>query len=84
MAVSHKRHLAKTITWRIVATTDTFIITFLASVLGFGYSTEQALTLGGVVAGFEVVTKMVLYYLHERAWYNYSEFGISDDQKGRS
>lgn len=84
MAVSHKRHLAKTLTWRIIATTDTFIITFLASTFGFSYTTEQAVTLGGVVAGFEVVTKMVLYYLHERAWYNYSGFGIKQDQKGKS
>jgi len=76
MAVSRKRHIAKTITWRVVATTDTFIITFLASAFGFGYTTEQAVALGGVVAGFEVVTKMVLYYWHERAWYNYIGFGL--------
>ena len=77
--VSRKRHLAKTLTWRVLATTDTFIITFLAGTFGFGYTPEQAASLGGIVASLEVVTKLILYYLHERAWYNYSKFGVKKD-----
>ena len=82
--VSRKRHIAKTLTWRVLATTDTFIITFFASTLGFGYEASEAVVLGGTVASLEVITKLVLYYLHERAWYNYSGFGIKQDQKGKS
>ena len=65
--VSKKRHIAKTISWRIIGTLDTIILSGVITgswVLG--------LTIGGV----EIVTKMVLYFLHERAWYNYSKFGV--------
>lgn len=65
--VAHKRHLAKTISWRVIGTLDTMIISW--AVTG---SWEWGLAIGGI----EVFTKMVLYYLHERAWYKYSKFGI--------
>ena len=35
-------------------------------------SWEMGLTIGGI----EVVTKMVLYFLHERIWYKYFKYGI--------
>ncbi|MCL6266659.1 DUF2061 domain-containing protein [Flagellimonas myxillae] len=57
--VSYKRHLAKTITWRLVGTLDTIILSWLI--------TGNPFT--GLKIGIaEMVTKMVLYYLHERAW----------------
>lgn len=57
---SRRRHLIKTITWRVIGTLDTFLISWLIS--------------GNPMTGFkigaaEVITKMLLYYLHERAWY---------------
>ncbi len=58
---SRKRHIAKAITWRIVGTIDTIILSWVIS--------GNPLT--GLKVGFaEVVTKMVLYYLHERVWFN--------------
>ncbi len=62
MAVSsYKRHLAKTITWRLVGTVDTVILSWII--------TGNPLT--GLKIGFsEVVTKMLLYYFHERVWFN--------------
>lgn len=66
--VSRKRHLAKTLTWRVLATTDTFLIAWLI--------TGQIDWAAGI-ASIEVLTKMFLYYWHERAWYNYSKFGIN-------
>lgn len=62
MAVSsYKRHLAKTITWRMVGTIDTIILSWII--------TGNPMT--GLKIGFsEVVTKMILYYLHERVWFN--------------
>jgi len=57
--ISHKRHIAKTITWRVVGTLDTILLSWLIT----GSPTT------GMKIGFsEVVTKMILYYLHERAW----------------
>lgn len=57
--ISHKRHIAKTITWRMVGTLDTIVLSWIIT----GNPTT------GLKIGFsEVVTKMILYYLHERAW----------------
>jgi uncharacterized membrane protein len=65
--VAHKRHLAKTVSWRVIGTLDTMIISW--AVTG---SWEWGLAIGGI----EVFTKMILYYLHERVWYKYSKYGI--------
>ncbi|EKF53847.1 hypothetical protein I215_15477 [Galbibacter marinus] len=57
---SRKRHIAKAITWRIVGSVDTFMLSWLIS--------GNPLT--GLKIGFaEVLTKMVLYYAHERVWF---------------
>lgn len=66
--VSYKRHIAKTISWRVIGTLDTMILS--AIITG---SWQTGLTIGGV----EVITKMVLYFFHERIWYRYSNFGIN-------
>lgn len=65
--VSYKRHLVKTISWRIVGTIDTMLLSWLIT-----DSWKAGLAIGGA----EVVTKMVLYFLHERAWYKFSKFGV--------
>ncbi len=67
-----KRHLAKTMTWRIVGTIDTMIIGWLVS--------GNALV-GLSIGGTEVITKMLLYFLHERAWFKY---GYKKDSKGNN
>jgi len=65
--VSYKRHILKTISWRVVGTLDTiFLSGFITG------SWKLGLTIGGI----EVITKMVLYYTHERIWYKYSKFGL--------
>lgn len=56
---SHTRSLAKTITWRVAASIDTFVISFLITG-SFGWA--------GSIASIEIVSKMAFYYLHERAW----------------
>jgi len=61
--ISRKRHIAKTITWRVVGSIDTFILaTFFSG----------SLETGGWIAFTEVITKTILYYFHERAWYSYN------------
>jgi uncharacterized membrane protein len=63
---SRKRHIAKTITWRFIGTLDTMIIAWVIS--------GNPLT--GLKIGFaEVLTKMIIYYLHERVWYK-SDYGL--------
>lgn len=57
---SHKRHIAKTITWRIIGTVDTILLSWLI--------TGNPI-LGLQIGLAEVITKMILYYFHERIWY---------------
>lgn len=59
------RSIAKTISWRGVGTMDTIIISYI--VVG---SAVAAVSIGAI----ELVTKMLLYYFHERAW-NKISFG---------
>lgn len=70
--VSHKRHIAKTITWRVIGTLDTILITFLLT---------GSIKMGLSVGGIETITKMILYYFHERVWYKHSKFGLEDGKK---
>jgi uncharacterized membrane protein len=65
--VGRKRHIFKTITWRIIGTLDTMILS---------WAITGSLKIGVAIGGVEVITKMVLYYLHERAWYRFSKFGV--------
>jgi uncharacterized membrane protein len=65
--VSYKRHIAKTLSWRVIGTIDTMILSALIT-----GSWEMGLTIGGV----EVFTKMILYFFHERIWYRFSKFGV--------
>jgi len=67
--VSVRRHLLKTITWRVVGTLDTMILGWLIS---------GDFKIGLTIGGFEVFTKMILYFLHERLWYKYN-FGLKRD-----
>ena len=59
MADSHARSVAKAVSWRTLGTLDTFAISWLI--------TGRAATAGGIAAT-EVLTKVVLFYLHERGW----------------
>ena len=56
---SHARTLLKTFSWRILATTTTVVIAYLV----FG-DVSNALKVGGI----EFFAKMIIYYMHERAW----------------
>ena len=60
------RHLAKTITWRIVGTIDTMVLSALIT---------GDWKIGMAIGGTEVLTKMVLYFIHERAWWKFGKLG---------
>jgi len=71
VTLNKRRHIAKTITWRIIASTDTLIIAWFLT---------GSWKIGGGIAIIEVITKMILYYLHERAWYA-SNWGVVKPKK---
>ena len=74
--VLRKRHIAKTITYRILSTGVGFIAVWI------GTGSMKAGTLFSVA---ELVFKPVLYYLHERAWFNHIAFGLkkTDEMQGQ-
>ena len=49
----------KTITWRIVASLDTFVLSWILT---------GSVSIGASIATLEIMTKMFLYYAHERQW----------------
>ena len=69
MTVHVKRHIAKTISWRIIGTIDTMI---LAGLISGNWK------VGVSIGGAEVLTKMVLYFLHGRVWYKWVSYGIKE------
>lgn len=74
MSVHRKRHIAKAITWRVIASGTTFLLAML-----FFKGTEGAVEKATYVAIIESFLKMALYYFHERAWYK-SKFGIEKEE----
>lgn len=67
---THARSLLKAISWRCVGTLDTFLVSLLVLTLtGVATDTKlHAVQISGGIAAVEVVTKVFLYYLHERVW----------------
>jgi uncharacterized membrane protein len=53
------RSVIKSISWRILGTLDTMIISYLIT---------GDLIMAASIGSIEVFTKMILYYYHERAW----------------
>jgi uncharacterized membrane protein len=68
--VSHKRHLVKSVTWRIVASVTTVL---MALFFGLPMAAVSSLFLA------DLVIKFVMYYLHERVWYTHVKYGVNDE-----
>lgn len=68
--VSRKRHLAKAVTWRIIASIVTALIAWT-----FGLPPKAV----GAVFVADLIIKFVLYYGHERLWYKYIKYGVNKD-----
>ncbi|PZT86067.1 MAG: hypothetical protein DI637_11305 [Citromicrobium sp.] len=69
---AHSRSIAKAVSWRILGSLDTFLLSWF-----FTGSPKAA----GAIAITEVLTKMVLYYFHERAWARVEWGFASDDEQ---
>jgi uncharacterized membrane protein len=65
--ISPKRHLLKTISYRIVSS----VIGFLVLWFLFGLSVAITFSL------FEVLWKPLQYYFHDRIWYQYVKCGVT-------
>ena len=63
---SNKRHLIKTFSWRTIGTVDTII---------FGWILTGNPLTGLKIGGSETLSKMILYYGHEKLWYKIN-FGL--------
>jgi len=67
MIVEAKRHLAKTISYRLVSTTVGFFTTwYLTNSIQFGVTFSV----------LELIIKPAIYYLHERFWYRWIKYGL--------
>ena len=67
--VSAKRHLAKTVSYRIISTAVGFLIMWWAT---------GSIKFGAAFVVAELIYKPIQYYIHERVWYRFIKFGLVD------
>ena len=70
--VSYKRHLAKTISYRILSTTIGFLGMWWIS---------GSIKVGAAFGVAELIYKPLQYYIHERVWYRYIRYGLIEEKK---
>jgi len=64
-----KRHLLKTISYRILSSSIGFIILFF---------TTGSVKVGATFTIAELIYKPFLYFCHERCWFKYIKYGVKD------
>jgi uncharacterized membrane protein len=68
--VEKKRHIAKTISYRILSTLIGFIIMWWVS---------GSIRIGAAFGVAELIYKPIQYYIHERIWYKWIKFGLKKE-----
>ncbi len=58
--MTRRRSLAKALSWRVLATATTFVVSLIVT---------GSMAFAGSISAIEVVAKVVLYYAHERVWH---------------
>lgn len=53
------RSIAKAFSWRVIGTLDTLIISYILT---------GKISIAASIASIDFVTKMILYFFHERLW----------------
>jgi uncharacterized membrane protein len=69
IGVDKKRHIAKTISYRVLSTLIGFLIMWAIS---------GSIKVGAAFGVAEIVYKPIQYYIHERIWYKYIKFGLKN------
>jgi len=69
MEVSKKRHIAKTISYRVISTAIGVVVVWCVS---------DSLTVGTAFGIAELVYKPIQYYIHERVWYKWIKYGLTN------
>lgn len=69
MIVESKRHLAKTISYRLLSSGIGFLIVWLST---------GSVKVGATFTIAELVYKPIQYYVHERIWYKYIKYGLKN------
>jgi uncharacterized membrane protein len=69
IGVDKKRHIAKTISYRILSTLIGFVIMWAIS---------GSIKIGAAFGVAEIIYKPIQYYIHERVWYKYIKFGLKN------
>lgn len=64
---NYKRQIAKAITFRVLGTLDTILASWFIT---------GSFEIGAILGGIEVVTKIILYFVHERVWDKYIKYGL--------
>ncbi|MGB2129114.1 MAG: DUF2061 domain-containing protein [Flavicella sp.] len=54
------RSIVKAISWRVLGTIDTMLVSL--------YVTDGELGTSSAIASIDFITKMILYFFHERVW----------------
>ena len=70
--VSYKRHIAKTITYRVLSTSVGF--------LGMWWASGD-IKIGAAFGVVELIYKPIQYYIHERIWYKWIKYGLNSSPK---
>jgi uncharacterized membrane protein len=70
MVVQRKRHIAKTISYRILSTLVGFCVMWWVS---------GSIQIGAAFGVAELIYKPIQYYLHERIWYKWIKFGLKKE-----
>ena len=71
MRPSVKRHIGKTISYRILGTLAT---------TGIGYLLTGDYKIASMLGTMELIVKPIIYFAHERIWYKYINFGLRKDR----
>jgi uncharacterized membrane protein len=72
MKVHVKRHLAKAVTYRMVGTLTTFIISYIFT---------GSIVVSSAIGVVELLVKPLNYFIHERVWYTYIKYGLTKQKE---
>ena len=67
-----KRHIVKSITYRVIGTLTTILLTVSAGL---------PLKWASMVGAAELILKPIIYFAHERIWYKWVKYGLKKDSK---